>query len=187
VIHGRANGRIEWLPLAARTGAKGNLKTCQVICVPIHRVVLHISASGGEPVPITRLDRVPAVSHRFPRVSSRWPPFPALCAGNSGKGRYLSGSLDGDKPKRLSASNTAGGVSGTGLECGGCRPERTCWVKARSPSCGGRPWSPSRSTSIVGSWLGNPFASRTQWERWNEARRLLRIGRRSSRVSRGHR
>lgn len=46
MVHAPASDCNEWLLLAACSGAKGNLK--------------------GEPVPITRLDRVPAVSHRFP-------------------------------------------------------------------------------------------------------------------------
>ncbi len=70
--------------------------------------LFRISASGGEPVAITRLDPPRQLSHRFPQFlpDGRHFLFFVQCCGESA-GIYL-GSLDGGEPKRLTAADAAG-------------------------------------------------------------------------------
>jgi Tol biopolymer transport system component len=69
--------------------------------------LLRIAASGGEPVPLTKLDASRQFSHRLPHFLPDGRHFLFYATGNlEGAGIYL-GSLDGEEPKRLAANDTA--------------------------------------------------------------------------------
>src|SRR5262249_16931040 len=69
--------------------------------------LLRITASGGEPVAVTRLD-VRHADHRFPQFLPDGLHFLFYVAGTpDATGIYL-GSLDGGEPKLLAAADTAG-------------------------------------------------------------------------------
>lgn len=68
--------------------------------------LFRMPASGGEPVPVTRLDPPRQFNHRYPQFLPDGNHFLFYAQGES-SGMYL-GSLDGKDPKRLTAAETAG-------------------------------------------------------------------------------
>jgi eukaryotic-like serine/threonine-protein kinase len=104
-----AGGTLQFLAYAAagRGGAwnaNGTILFSPNLAGPLSR----IAAAGGEPVAVTKLDPPRQVNHRFPQFLPDGRHFSFYATGSpEASGIYL-GSLDEDKPKRLTASDTAG-------------------------------------------------------------------------------
>jgi len=70
--------------------------------------IFRIAMSGGDPVAVTRLDVPHQSSHQFPHFLPDGHHFLYVALGTpEGRGLYL-GSLDGDAPKRLAATDSSG-------------------------------------------------------------------------------
>src|SRR5206468_3093618 len=67
-----------------------------------------IPALGGDPVPVTRLDRPRQASHRFPQFLPDGNHFLFFVAGDPDVAGIYLGALDGREPKRLLSTDVAG-------------------------------------------------------------------------------
>ena len=89
-------------PRGGSWNAKGVILFAPVPSGPLMRT----AASGGEPMPVTLL-RPGQIGHRFPQFLPDGRHFLFYCLGSPEQEGIYLGTLKGDQPKRLMASNTA--------------------------------------------------------------------------------
>jgi serine/threonine protein kinase len=69
--------------------------------------LMRMAASGGDPVPLTKLDPPRQISHRFPNFLPDGRHFFFYAQGSAERAGIYLGSLDGGEPKRLEVNGTA--------------------------------------------------------------------------------